>query len=249
MTMTPLKLSKIVKKYKVAEHDLNEIMQAKSMRFAFAYTEGDELIQCMPTVKCRDFLKEQILFTYYDKKLAIYGFNTKENTPNTKEYTGFLISIPVASEKVAFEKNFDILVNYEKKLGFTQLSECYKIEGVNNNDLYFVKGDVIWQQSCLLVSLYSLMLRTLTCELFDSFESVTRGKDAGTMDAKMWKDMDGFSKIKSRDQLVDLVAKEDYTKTDVSFVHNYTGAYFMLSTKTCMMESQTQLPVWVGNWK
>lgn len=249
MTMTPLKLSKIVKKYKVQEHNLNEIMQAKSIRFAFAYTEGDTLIQCMPTVKCRDFLKEQVLFTYYDKKIEIYGFNTSDNTPNTREYTGFLISLPVANEKLNFEKNFHILTEYEKSLGFTQLSECFKIEGVNNDNLYFVKGDAIWQQSVLLVSLYSLMLRTLCYKLVDSFESVTHAEDAGTMDAKMWQDMDGFSKIKSRDQLVDLVAKEDYTESDVCFVHNYTGAYYMLSTKTCVMNTQTELPVWVGNWK
>lgn len=249
MSMTPMNVTKIVKKYKVEECDLNEIMQAKSMRFAFAYTDGDTIVQCMPTVKCRDFLKEQVLFTYYGKQLAIYGFNTASNTPNTKEYTGFIISLPVADEKAQFEKNFHILTEYEKSLGFTQLSECYKIKGVNNDNLYFVKGDAIWQQSVLLVSLYSLMLRTLTCELVDSFESVIRGKDSGTMDAKMWGDMDGFSKIKSRDQLVDLVAKEDYTKSDVSFVHNYTGAYYMLSTKTCVMNTQTDLPVWVGNWK
>lgn len=247
--MTPLTVSKIVKKYKVNEDDLNEIMQPKSMRFAFAYTKGDTLVQCMPTVKCRDFLKEQILFTYYGKKLAIYGFNTAENTPNTKEYTGFLINLPIQSEKDYFEKNFHILTEYEKSLGFTQLSEVYKVEGVNNNNLYFVKGDAIWQQSVLMVSFYSLMLRTLCCDLKDSFTSITQGKDRNLHDATAWKSMDGFAKIRHRDQLLDLIAKEDYKDLDVNSVHNYTGAYYMLSTQNCVMSFQRDLPVWVGNWK
>jgi hypothetical protein len=237
---------KIIEKFKKPkEGQLAEAFQNKSMKFAFAYIENDTIVQVMPLVKCRDFLKEQIIFTYYDRHNSIYGFNTKDNSKNTKDYTGFIVSIPRKDEYQRFVDNFYILEEYEKKLGFTQVSEY----SVINDTTLFVKGDVLWQQSCLLVSLYSLLLRTLSCRLKGSFVSILNGDDLGTNDGNMWVGIaKGFEKITSREQLVDLVAKEDLKDSDVSFIHNYTGVYYMLNVSSSLGSILTKSPVWVGNW-
>lgn len=108
---------------------------------------------------------------------------------------------------------------------------------------------MLWQQSCLLVSLYSLLLRTLSCRLKGSFVSILNGDDLGTNDGNMWVGIaKGFEKITSREQLVDLVAKEDLKDSDVSFIHNYTGVYYMLNVSSSLGSILTKSPVWVGNW-
>lgn len=248
-TTTPAKT--IHQAFKSSDSRLNESMQSKSMRFAFAYENGEVLEQVMPLVKCRDYLKEQILYTYYDKKMAIFGFDTAYNVKNTEEYTGLLLDIPNDAERILFCKNFPILQEYEKKLGFEQISEYYFV-----GPQIFVKGDVLWQKSCLNISLYSLLLRTLSYSLEGTFTSIANGPNAGSVDGKMWKAMDGFEKITSKEQLIELAAKEDISEKTVDFVHNYTGAYYMLASQAAMntvgygwvTEEYKNFPTWVENW-
>lgn len=233
---------------------LTEVMQTKSMRFAFAYLDGESVVQVMPLVKCRDFLKEQIIYTYTGRAECIYGFNPGYNTKNCKDYTGFILSIPKEGERIRFMRNFHILVEYEKALGFTELSEVLQFD---NPELLFVKGDPVWQEGCFNISLYSLLLRALTCELDGSFLSITKGGDSETSDGKMWQDMDMFHKITSRQQLVDFVKKENYfPDTSVDTIHNYTGAYYMLVSRSkmesknvsWMVKEYEDIPTWVENW-
>lgn len=245
--------AKVVPIYKKSDR-LIEMIQSKSMKFAFAkHEDGSDLIeQVMPYVKCRDFLKEQILFTHYGRHQQIYGFSTKCCEPNAKDYTGLLLTIPNADEYANVLANFDILTTYEKTLGFTQLSELFVLD----KETLFVKADAIWQQSCLLISLYSLLLRTLCYPLDKTFESVTT-TSVNTVDTNYWRAMDGFKKIKSRDDLLRLIAVEDVKTKNTDFIHNLSGAYYMLTSLASMKQHGfdymaqefNNYPVWVENWK
>ena len=254
MTTTISNLNLPIKKVYTAPDSLCEIAQSKSLRFAFAIVTDTEIQRVMPYVKCRDFLKEQILYTHYDKKLQIYSFDTSKNVKNALDYTGLLVEIPKKEERDLFIANFHILQKYEEKLGFELTSEVQQVD----EKTLFVSGDPIWQQSCFLISLYSLLLRTLCYPLTDTFVSMLdTSTGANSVDGRYWKALDNFDKIKSRDQLLDLVAKEDVKDMSVDTVHDFTGAYYMLMSKqmaekqgcTCMIPSVLgKMPVWSENW-
>ena len=65
------------------KRNLSEIYQSFDMKFSFASTEGNELLQCHNWVKCRDFLHDAVRTMLTEQESNIFGFKfAKGLNPN-----------------------------------------------------------------------------------------------------------------------------------------------------------------------
>ena len=140
-----------------ASQDLAEIYQSMTVKQALLRGSGGVYERITPYVLCRDFLVDVYSFSNAKKDFNIYGmaFNGSKEQPEY-HHLPILLRFPSKQTKEIFLNHIPLLYDLEdhNRWGWTDL---YQV-----NDLEIVaEGSAEWLSSCLLVSLYTFLLRAL----------------------------------------------------------------------------------------
>ena len=139
---------------------LNEIVQTKSVKFAFL-TKADKeghFRRFHPLVKCRDYLSDILHCKAFDRNVSIYGIELEahENLLDT-EITRFLIDLPAADAAERFVHNFPFVQEFgEKHIGIPP-ARLFAVAGSSKRFVF--EGDPYWQKSTQLTSLITFLCR------------------------------------------------------------------------------------------
>lgn len=143
---------------------LSEISQTKSVRYAFltgetTMTDGEHLETFHPLVKCRDFLTDVLVSKDEQREMCVYGFSiTPSKNKLQDDAVKLLLQLPNKQDRDALIRNFPSLNRIEKQY-FPKVSpsELFLVKG---EELFLaVKGDVYFQKTSYLLSLYTFWIR------------------------------------------------------------------------------------------
>lgn len=195
---------------------LAEIFQTNQTEFAFR----NNLNQVTEFVHCRDFLGDAIYATRNKTNFSIYGFNfdSKTQTLNQKE-TQLLIRFPNNKYKELFVTNLSILHKVEKSLRFKRTT----VESTQEDLILAVSGSKMWQSWEGAISMYTFLLKCLTCSIID-FDDIMKLDDnefnyRNKTGIKFWKFLYGFRKLLNKVKALNYEVVEQNT----SAIHNYSG--------------------------
>ena len=176
-----MKTAKITTKLPDSQ-DLAEIYQSMTVKQALLRGADGVYERITPYVLCRDFLVDVYSFSNAKKDFGIYGmaFNGSKEQPE-HHHLPILLRFPSKQTKEIFLNHILLLRDLEdhNRWGWTDL---YQV-----NDLEIIaEGSAEWLSSCLLVSLYTFLLRAL-CYDFE-----TKASDG-------WKWILAFGNLKGTD--------------------------------------------------
>ena len=151
-----MKIAKITTKLPDSQ-DLAEIYQSMAVKQALLRGVEGVYERITPYVLCRDFLVDVYSFSLAKKKFDIYGmsFQGDKEKPEYR-HLPILLRFPSTQAKQAFLKHLPLLRQLEdrNRWGWTDIYQVNALELV-------AEGSAEWLSSCLLVSLYTFLLRAL----------------------------------------------------------------------------------------
>lgn len=144
-----------------------EIYQSFNMKFSFANTAGDEIVQCHQWIKCRDFLHDAVRTMITGNKSSIYSFTFEKgkNPDFDMDKISMLISKKDVNIATAFRPKLTRslkLINHFENLAGLDLSTIKKVSSDKDGGykhVWLVTGPKFWLSAPYLVSLYTLLLR------------------------------------------------------------------------------------------
>lgn len=141
---------------------LGEIPQTSSMKFALYHKEDAFGKQIHPFIKCKDYFHEVLYGAETNTFQKIWGFywDPKQMKFDTDKLRMF-IKIPKKEEADNFLKNFEKFNEWEAKVGMTPAT----LFSTQDKDTFALEADARWQQRNFLMSMYTLLLRSLGCPL------------------------------------------------------------------------------------
>ena len=140
---------------------LGEAFQANDIKFAFLNpTEDGDFQMIHSWVKCREYFNELLMTNYHPdfKYTPTYGF-----TYNQKEYpldlsaTRIALKFPTAHQKQTFLDNVQWIHTIEAA---NEVDKTITID-VNEQELIVIASK-LWIQNCLLINIYTLLLKLAT---------------------------------------------------------------------------------------
>ena len=175
-----MKTAKITTKLPESQ-DLAEIYQSMTVKQALLRGSEGVYERITPFVLCRDFLVDVYSFSRAKKDFGIYGMEFKGSKEQPEHHSlPVILRFPNTVAKKAFLEHVPLLHKLEahNKWPLTALYNVSELEIV-------AEGSIDWLGSCLLVSLYTFLLRAL-CYSFE-------GKSGG------WKWILDFGKLQGTD--------------------------------------------------
>lgn len=149
--------------------------QFHNVGFAYAHLDGVKAHQLCGYFVCRDFLGDALFAEEQKVPIRIYGFTwTPEKQKIDRDKTRLLVQVSSLEMRKTFEKNLPILYGVEKDNDFEQT-----VVTDSNEELEFlVEADPRWQESVVLISLYSFLLKCLTYDIKKIEDIVEKYEDS-----------------------------------------------------------------------
>jgi hypothetical protein len=173
---------------------LGEIYQTMQQKQALCVPISDtEYERITPFVLCRDFLVDVYTFLPLKQKWNVYGmtFDGETYIPS-HEAVYVLLQFANTKDRARFEEHLDLLHSLEKKNSIPQT----RIQHVDDLQILVI-GHKKWLRSCLLLSLYTFMLRawcykfTATPDTWPAalsdLQNSNEGRYAKSVDPSTWK--------------------------------------------------------------
>ena len=182
-----MKTAKITTKLPDSQ-DLAEIYQSMTVKQALLRGADGVYERITPFVLCRDFLVDVYSFSLAKKDFGIYGMSFAGSTEQPEHRSlPVLLCFPNTAAEKAFLAHMPLLHQLEAHNKWPRTT-LYKV-----SDLEIVaEGSVDWLGSCLLISLYTFLLRAL-CYTF-----ATESEDGELYDS-WWKWILVFGKLQGTD--------------------------------------------------
>ena len=143
----------------------NQNPQTSDIHFSFLNRTDNGFKELFYRVKCREYLGDAITAAHCNQDSPrIYGFELKDKRASIDE---MLLSVSFGEEsKSNFLKKIGIIREAEKLVGLPKdkWTEVYSVnvQTPDHVNKFVVVGDKFWCSSPLLVSIYTLLLRSLT---------------------------------------------------------------------------------------
>ena len=136
--------------------------QTSSLEFALLERTGeDEFAEIHYSVKCREYFGDALVASHLNQPLpSIYGFKLASKKMAIDET---LLSLSLTKDNYNyFIQRLPVLNRIEKKMRIS-LTQFFSVENDSINDYKIVSiGDKKWSSSPLLISIYTLILRSFT---------------------------------------------------------------------------------------
>lgn len=144
---------------------LIEAFQSNEIKFAFAnYVEDPEKLQLlMPWIKCREYFNELLMVNNHPEEFSfenVHGFEyDHKNFPLNKEEVLLAIKFPSVKTKDYFINNLNFIHTIEE---FNKVDKPTTYEETSIKNVLVVKASKFWQSNCLLLNIYTLLIKLLT---------------------------------------------------------------------------------------
>lgn len=142
---------------------LCEVFQSNEIKFAFVnYTNVENTMQLlMSWVKCREYFNELLMKNHHPDEFnfdQVHGFqyNYDDFPLNTEELL-LAIKFPSKNSKEQFIANLPFIHDVEKLHNLPPTT--YQLTTTTNT--LVIKGSKFWQQHCLLLNIYSMLIKLL----------------------------------------------------------------------------------------
>jgi hypothetical protein len=143
------------------DNTLSQISQKMNTTFSFAhyFPAEEKVVRLHEFIRCRDYLGDVLHACKYGKTHKIYGFESSPTrTPIDTTQTILLMKHQDEDSFVNFQKNIaEVVRKFEDQEGLAATTTINFTEEGTHYSL--VLGDVRWQESIPMISLYTLLLR------------------------------------------------------------------------------------------
>lgn len=143
---------------------LIEAFQSNDIKFAFVNTtdQEDTYQILMPFVKCREYFNELLMTNYHPDEFTfknVHGFQYNSQYKINLEEVLIALKFPNKSVADTFLDNLPYLHKIEESNGVDKLTEVHKVKTTNT---YLIKASKLWIQKCILLNLYTLVIKLMT---------------------------------------------------------------------------------------
>lgn len=151
--------------------DLAELYQSSGYYFSFAShanpANPDEVTQCHPWIKCRDFLQDAVRAQLTGDPCSIFGFkfDAAKQPAIDLGKTVLLVARDTGIPTEEVERILSVLNYFEKVAGIipTRALEVDESGQERFKSIHLLVGSRIWVMSPVLISLYSFLIRVAGC--------------------------------------------------------------------------------------
>lgn len=149
------------------ENPLCEAFQSNDLQFSFVNPSGDNFQMVHPWIKCREYFNELLMLNYHPtefKYTPVYGFNyLQKDFPLDLSETRIALKFAKLEQKTNFLKHLPFLHQLED-INLTDHTQVFESD---KKHVVVLVASKLWIQKCLLLNVYSLVLKLMTLDVLD----------------------------------------------------------------------------------